>query len=1029
MGSKLVVAVILTFLLLLPLVAAKNVVFVTGNDACHRGSCSCLGADEAAFCDRMKTNLGFNVTIVGESYAIANDSLEWWPWVSNANLIFLGDTSYRTANVSGDRDRFCGNVSLVTADRKVFATFINAYMNGTNTSGCAFSPQLTMVDFSVSTNNTCGATATPSNFRKLAEGYITSAMASEPVLYTANSPVKIHGPASPSVPVGWIGMACPNPTGVFSVLSTSSKGVFWGMEKATLFTNDAWGLFDRTIWDVLGETGWVVTPYLIPSTPTTNGTALVVAKVTERGQLIGASNIVNFTLGSMNGSLTYQNGYWLGGSVAMPPAGAYTLDVKGWDASMMRGSSNQSVTVGTLNVAISSGDYMPGQDYTIIANVTNGSEVQPTTVYFSIWNTTNWTRMISNQPMALSGNQYTAAVLGSETARWVGTLLIEVTAGNATLSGGSYKYVMIASALTGNLTVDKTSYKPGEIVNLSLTTPFPPNVTTANMTIIDSAGTETPLGGMTRVNSTLWTMSYTLPPGSLNGTHIFNASFTDGVRSSWTSRTADVKPYEIYFSKNKALYATGESVAMTVQIVNAYTTAINFSIAIVVANPSNATTAIGNGTITGSGSWNTSWQIPTTAEGGTYTLTVNISDTVNPSRITNLSDSFMVNTTAYLSVSPVSWSLNVTTPNRYTQTFVLNNSGGSDMENITITPSAAIAPFIDVSPSIIALLSRGNSTNLTVGWNASVPVTHMGTLVVAAAGHPAMVTVPLTLSMVTGGFVATQNWLSVDPSAIVNTTVAGTSWDATFTLSNSGTAPLTSIEAVVSEALKGMVTSKEIPTSVPAGGSATLKLAIDTAGASAGSVTGTVQVKSSAGTADITVSIKIVGDLGVEADTLASELGELSVNASAVAAGGKDVTAVTTLIDSTSKLLTEARTAWGSNDYATADAKIGEAKSNIDNIKSQLLSLSRAPASPQTSSGIIWAVAAVVIIAIAGVTVFKFKNQLKELIDRLLKRKPKAPPAQPEYPQEEYGQEEEAPQEEAPPEEEGGESRYRTEWY
>jgi hypothetical protein len=849
-------------------------------------------------------------------------------------------------------------------------------------------------------------------------------MSNEPSLYTANAPIKMHGTASPSVPVGWIGAACPNPTGVFSVVNTTSKGVFWGMDNSSLFTNEAWALFDRTIWDVLGETGWVVTPYLIPSTPTANATALVVAKVTERGQLIGASNTVNFTINSISGGLAYQNGYWLSNSVVISTAGAYTLDVKGWDASMMRGSANQSVAVGALNVAVTSGDYSPGQDYTVIANVTNG---QSATVYFSIWNTTDWTRTISNQPMALSGNQYTAAVLGSETAKWVGALLIEVTASNVTLSGGSYKYITTASALTGNLNTDKAIYRPEEIVNLSLTTPFPPNVTAANMTIIDSEGTATPLGSMTRVNSTLWTMSYNLPPGSLNGTHIFNASFTDGLRNSWASNAVDVKAYDVYFSKNKAVYASGESVAMTIQIINPYTTAINFSIAAAVSDPSNETIEVGNGTIVSSGSWNNSWQIPVTADGGLYTLKVQITDSVNPSRITTLSDTFSVNTTAYLSVTPISWSLNVTTPNRYTQTFVLNNSGGSDLDNVTITPSAAVVPFLDLSPSTIASLPRGNVTNVTVGWNASVPVTHTGTLVIAAAGHPALVSVPLTLSMISGG-IARQNWLSVDPSAIVNTTVAGNTWDQTFTVSNAGTVPLTDIGVFVSDTLTGIVTEKESPTSVPAGGSATLVLSMSTIGASPGTIAGTVNVNSSAGEATITVNVKVVGDLSAEADTLAAELGLLYANASTLAGGGKNITAVKALIDRTSDILTEAKTAWTSNDYETADEKISEARMNIGNIGTQLQALSKQPASPQTSSGIIWTVAAVVIIAIIGVTVFKFKNQLKELLDRLLKRKPKAPPAQPQYPQEEYGQEE-APPEEAPPEEEGGESRYRTEWY
>ena len=82
------------------------------------------------------------------------------------------------------------------------------------------------------------------------------------------------------------------------------------------------------------------------------------------------------------------------------------------------------------------------------------------------------------------------------------------------------------------------------------------------------------------------------------------------------------------------------------------------------------------------------------------------------------------------------------------------------------------------------------------------------------------------------------------------------------------------------------------------------------------------------------------------------------------------------------------------------------------------------PPEPSKLGGIIWAIAIVVILMIVGFTFFKFRPQIMEIINRLLKRKPKAPPAPPEeYPAEEG----EAPPEEAPPEEE--ESRYRTEWY
>ncbi|MBU5558020.1 MAG: hypothetical protein QW751_02580 [Candidatus Aenigmatarchaeota archaeon] len=1032
MQNKLAIAIFLSFLLIMPLAAAKNVVFITGDDTCHRGTCSCLSSEPQAFCNRLKTTLGYNVTIIGESYVIANDSLEWQPWVNNADLIFLGDTSTRTANTSSsDRNRFCGNISLVTSNRKVFATFINVQNFPTEgLVGCAFSTQLAMVEWPQATNNTCMATVTPSNFRKLKDGYVTSGMPSEPVLYTDPYYVSMHGPPSPSTPVGWIGLACPNPTGVFSVVNTSAKGAFWGLLTPSVFTSDAWALFDRTVWDILGETGWTVMPYVIPSIATANQSVLLVAKVTERGQPISSGNVVNFTLNGINGTLFYDNGYWLNSSTAVPYIGSYNLNVKGWDAYMLRGSGNKSFSAGNMTVTIISGDYVQGENYTIVANVSYGTVFQPANVYFSIWNTSDWTKIIDNQPMSRSDSYYTAAILGTETSQWRGTLLLEVTAFNTSLpefyKGGNYKYIMAASALVANLTTDKAAYKPGEIVNLSLLTAYPPNVTGVNISIIDPSGTNASLGTMVRFNNTLWTLSYTLPPGSLNGTHVFNVSFTDGSRTNWTAHSIDVKAYDVYFSKNKAIYMTGDTVGVTLQIINPYTSNINFSVAVNVTDPANNTTNIGNGTISGSGSWNTSWTIPATAVAGTYMLTAFISDSVNPDRRTNVSDSFFINTTAYVSVSPLKWSLNATSAKRYTQTFILNNTGALDISNLTITPSAAIAPFVVIDPEKIDSLPRGNIANFTASWNATLPVNLTGTLVVAADRHPMLVSIPVALSMSPlAGQTPIQKWLSVNPTSLINTTIPDKSWNAEFMLSNTGGDEISEININVSEELRGIITVIDKPDALPASGSELLLLNVNTTDASIGSYMGTVTIDSTGGSAEISVKIKVIGNVPTDADALSAELDTLSASITAFAAKGKNVSAVINLASAAASDIAAARDAWEAEDYETADAKMEDARGKIESIRAQLAALSAAPVQPKSAGGVIWAVAFVVVLLIAGITVFKFKEQIRGFIENLLKRKPKAPAA----PREEYPSEEREtpPEEEAPPEEQ--ESRYRTEWY
>ncbi len=1026
MRAKLLIAVLLVFLLIIPLASAKSVVFITGNDTCHRGSCSCLSSEETSFCNRLKTNLGYNVTIIGESYVIANDTFEWSQWANASDLIFLGSTTNRTANISSeDHQKFCSNVSLFVPAHKIFATFTNAYMNGTNTSGCAFDTPLSMVEWSTATNNSC---ASPSGFRKLVDGYITSGMVNEPALYTTTYPVKMHGPASPSSPVGWIGVACPNPTGVFSVVNTTDKGVFWGLDKPSIFTADAWSLFDRTIWNVLNETGWTVTPYMIPSMPTANVSAMVVAKVMERGLPINSTNTVNFTLNSVLGNLVYQSGYWISSLVTVPSVGSYTLNVTGWDPYALRGSASKSVAVGNLTVSILSGDYAPGDNYVVIANVTDNGTFVPANVNVTIWNYTSWTP-VSSSVMSSPGAYYTMTIIGIQTAGWREPLLIEVTAINGSYSGGNYKQINIATFLSGNLTSDKTSYKPGELVSLNLMTNATPNVTAVNMTVLDPANISTPLGTMTRINSTLWTLNYTLSPSSLNGTHTFNASFTDGVRTSWASSRADVKAYDLYFSKNKAVYSTGEPVVMTVQILNPYTTGINFSIVINVTSPSNNTTVVGNGNISGAGSWNTSWTIPMTSPEGSYKINASIKDSANPLRMTFLTDTFSVNATPYVSVSPISWSLNATAAKRYNQTFVINNSGAVDFVNMTIVPSSGIAPFVDITSANISSLPHGNTTNFTVGWNASAPVNLSGTITIAAVNQSLLASIPVTLSMsASAGPPPVQNWLSVNPATLIMTTTIVIITNSEFTLSNSGTADLTDITVNVGDELTGIVKVTEKPDRVPASGTAILKLSVDTTDATEGVRAGTIAIRSSSGSTEITANIKIVGNLAEKADTLYLQLAGLSANVSDLADKGKNVTSIRTLIEAASAAITAARSAWQAGDYETADTKISEAESSIGSIQTALTSLATAPIESKKVGGVIWAVAAVIIIMIVGLTVFKFKDQLKALIDRLLKRKPKAPPSQPQeygsYPEQEQG----PPPEEAPPEEER-EGRYRTEWY
>ncbi len=878
--KKIILIVFFISILSINIAEAKTIVYVTNSST--DTPCSSLGpADDAAFCNRLNATLGYNVKVINEQF-VRDNSPTWNSYASTADMIFLGTLTSLMIDTTANQSVFCGNISSkLSTTRTLFAARTSTlYNNSSNLLGCAFDPSINMVSFVFSDNQCWNNTPPPGaikplkTFRIIKQGFITDgyALNSNIDLYNSTHIVKIHDLANE----GWLGGEC-SPLGAgsqaefYPVINTSSKGAFWGLDDASDFTNDAWNFFDKTVFTAINDTGWVIIPQVIPKTSTANQNALVIAKITQRGNTI-SSGTINFTADGLSGALAYDNGFWKN-LVNFTTQKSYTVNVTGYNVTF-QGWGTSVLDIGNLSVVINSGNYIPYSNYTISSDIFSGVLPQPANASFRILDSGNYTILYSGN-LACNGSNCNTTITNISD---MGNPILEINVSNQTAGkvGGNYKTINKSNTLALTLLTDATQYKPLDTIKIDLITSA--SLDNASFTVIRPDGTlETPAPiPMSFVNSTHWAKNYTLAQVAATGTYTINLTANVGSISNSVNKSVNVTPWNLFADLNRYSFNPTETFNLTIKILNAYSNNLNFSTIVTLTNPNNVATTIYQNFTNGSNIQNVLYTLPSNYLNGLSSLRIFVNDSDGRNASQNLS--FIVNFSAY------------------------------------ITPS-----------------------------------------------------------------------LFINSSSLSEITIVDKIFQRTFSLQNIANVNATNISVNVASSLIGIISVSSSPTFIAPNSNATLVLNIRTQNLSPQVYSGYIYIYSSNGNATISASVEIIGNISQEAEQKLSEVTAFEQQLAELKTKGTNVTELENTLNTVRILLDEATQAFNSEDYSTAKSKIQSASANIDNVRIQISAFS---APPSADNGLlIWISAFIIIIAILAVVIFKFRNKVKSLINRLLRRK------------------------------------------
>jgi len=243
---------------------------------------------------------------------------------------------------------------------------------------------------------------------------------------------------------------------------------------------------------------------------------------------------------------------------------------------------------------------------------------------------------------------------------------------------------------------------------------------------------------------------------------------------------------------------------------------------------------------------------PTSAGAASGTLTITSNDPATPTVTVALNGTGTTIATATLQANPTSVNFgNVAVGGRATQNVTITNTGTAGVQISGIAISGPGLSGSGVPTPLFLNPSATATVNLAFAPTTAGSVTGSLTISSDATGSP--MTIPVTG---TGG----QSGLSISPASFAyGSLVDGQTKSQAFTLTNTGSAPLTISQLAVSGAgfsINGLTT----PATVAAGGSTTFNAVF--APATAGNLTGSVTVTSNAPNSPSTIAL---GGTGVAA--------------------------------------------------------------------------------------------------------------------------------------------------------------------
>jgi hypothetical protein len=439
----LLVTIIIAVLIAVPALAAAKTVVYVGKQNCAGLNCTCLPAEDRLFCDRLHA-LGYDVAIDSEG-DVKDNSVVWKADSAKADLIFLGDVSDSMTDKNKNQSAFCGNVK--SAGKKVFATFGSAYKNR-SFEGCAF--PLALASYPAD-DNTCPT----SNIWVTEQNYITKGFGINDIkdVYTSAQPAKLnYGQSTASAHCD--PSADSMPTSLYSVVLTSGRGTFWGLDKPSKFTDTGWTLFERAVLFTTGDNVWNVTYFTVPSKVSAGKAFMLFADVRSLARPITTGEVnVSFS-GAPLGELAYNNatGHWENRALTIQTNGALTVNSE-------EGLGTQQMQAGTLEVRIISGSYLPGQPYSAKAQVYAGGAQSTADLNYRLLDSK--LSVVFQGTMTYLGGTYYADFTPGD----LGNLILEVTAANGPNTGGAFKLLRpqnatVSYSITPNEWVI-TAVKPG----------------------------------------------------------------------------------------------------------------------------------------------------------------------------------------------------------------------------------------------------------------------------------------------------------------------------------------------------------------------------------------------------------------------------------------------------------------------------------------------------------------------------------------------------------------------------------------
>ncbi|MDD5416580.1 MAG: hypothetical protein PHU12_01240 [Candidatus Aenigmarchaeota archaeon] len=528
---------------------------------------------------------------------------------------------------------------------------------------------------------------------------------------------------------------------------------------------------------------------------------------------------------------------------------------------------------------------------------------------------------------------------------------------------GDYSY----GDIDATLKTDKTTYKPGEKINITLEqgTANIDSATLVSLTYPDGTSIDN-----VPMDPIAWNLTYAIEKSAPNGTYTIKVKATAPPAIKEFTKKIDVIPYTISATLNKASYVAGENVDIGIVLGSVYDSSLNATAKIEVTNPAGTKTTIYNEKITYT--FNKTYATSSSSIGGVYLVRITLTDT--DSRIFVKDLSFTVKNVGNIIVSPAQWSKQVSSDGNVTQLFTIKNNGTDDLAAITITPSSGIT----LSKTSIASLNATKTENFTATFYVDSVGNKTGSITLDSETYNYVIDVNLEYV-----FNPVEDSLVISPESASIVTIPNVAVEKEFELENIAVYGASNFVYTISDSIKNIASITTKPTQINSEGTAAMKVKIDAPEIK--TYYGTITVNSSVGSYEINLNIEVIGDISTEADDLLKTIVSLNENITALQKKGKDVSGLQDLSDSAKEKLESTKEAYESGNYQTAKTYFDQAGSSIDDLKSQIEEIrSQKP----NYSGIIWTVAFIIIIAIVGIVAYKYKDKIKELINKLTKKEP-----------------------------------------